>query len=305
MAKIQYKEFAFAPETLKIIGIADAIVSQYQAQGFDLTLRQLYYQFVAKGFIPNKQAWYTKLQGIVNDARLAGLLDWDAIVDRTRNLMSLQHWGSPSDPVRMLAHSYHEDLWADQRYRVEVWIEKDALAGVLDSVCPQLDVPYFSCRGYTSQSEMWVASQRIVQRAQTQGQGTIILHMGDHDPSGIDMTRDIKDRLKLFTEKDFPGDPIVKVKRIALTMKQIERYHPPPNPVKVTDSRFKAYQARYGDSSWELDALEPAVLVRLVNRWVGKYMDPVKMEEGLKRQEAGRRQLKAVSRNWEKALSVC
>lgn len=304
MPKIQYKDIDFTPETQKIITVADQIVTQYQAQGYDVTLRQLYYQFVAKGLLANAQKNYDRLQAIVSDARLAGLLDWTAIVDRTRNLMSLRHFSSPAAGVETIALGYREDVWRTQPHRVEVWIEKDALAGVLEACCPKLDVPYFSCRGYTSQSEMWGAAQRIIRRFQHSKQRTIILHLGDHDPSGIDMTRDIRDRLALFTEKHV-GEVPCYVKRVALTMKQIDRYHPPPNPAKVADSRFKSYVAKYGHYSWELDALPPDVLVALVQRQVLQYVDQDRMQIAVAKQQSNQKSLTRVAQNWDTALDAC
>jgi len=147
-------------------------------------------------------------------------------------------------------------------------VEKDALLGVIQTACDPLEVSYFSCRGYVSQSEMWRASERF--RGQIEnGKRITLLHLGDHDPSGIDMTRDIGDRLEMFLR----GLPSVEVKRIALNGDQIKRYSPPPNPAKNTDSRFANYMTMYGRESWELDALEPRVLIDLIQGTVSDYMD--------------------------------
>jgi hypothetical protein len=199
--KIEYVPKNFSNGSLRIIELAEQICTDYAAQGFDLTLRQLYYQFVARGHIPNKDTEYKRLGSIINDARLAGLVDWDHIVDRTRNLRTLGHWDDPADIIGSAVNSFRTDKWATQPVRIEVWIEKDALVGVLDATCPGLDVPYFSCRGYTSQSEIWGAAQRLDQYLWA-GQDVLIIHLGDHDPSGIDMSRDIEDRLRMFTRKD-------------------------------------------------------------------------------------------------------
>src|SRR5262249_10346260 len=158
------------------------------AQGYNLTLRQLFYQFVSRDLIPNNVRSYKRLGSIINDARLAGLIDWSAIEDRTRNLHELPCWRTPAGIIRSCAQQYRTDLWAKQENRVEVWIEKEALAGVFERVCDELRVPFFSCRGYTSQSEMWVAGHRL-KRIIDAGQRPVILHFGDHDPSGMDMTR--------------------------------------------------------------------------------------------------------------------
>jgi hypothetical protein len=162
--KIKYQSCNFRPDSLAIIAHANQIIEAYQAQGFVLTLRQLYYQFVAKGILANKQRNYIRLGSIINDARLAGLVDWSALEDRTRNLRDLAHWTDPSAIVEACAEQFRVDLWSTQRHRVEVWIEKDALVGVIEGVCEEYDVPYFSCRGYVSQSEMWGAAMRAVNR---------------------------------------------------------------------------------------------------------------------------------------------
>lgn len=142
----------------------------------------------------------------MNDARLAGLMDWTHLEDRTRNLRSLSHWSDPRDILDSAAAGYRTDKWAHQPYRPEVWIEKDALVGVIEGVCEANDVPYFSCRDYTSQSEVWGAAQRLLRHVR-RGQIPVVLHLGDHDPSGLDMTRDITDRLGLFLGQDVELPP--------------------------------------------------------------------------------------------------
>lgn len=244
---------------------ANEIIAEYQKQGFDLTLRQLYYQFVARDLISNKVEEYKRLGTIVSDGRLAGLIDWHAIEDRTRNLQSNSHWDSPADILHACARQYQVDKWAGQKYRPEVWIEKDALVGVISGVCSRLDVPYFSCRGYTSQSEMWNAGQRLGGYVEDD-QKPLILHFGDHDSSGIDMSRDIRDRLRLFMGG-------TEFERLALNMNQVEEFNPPPNPAKIKDPRAKGYIAEFGAESWELDALEPSVLSGLIETTVEQYRD--------------------------------
>ena len=265
MPKIAYIEKRFNSTSKVVIEQANAIIDEYRLQGFDLTLRQLYYQFVARDLIPNKFTEYKRIGSIVNDARLAGLIDWDALKDMTRNLRGLQHWSSPTQILDAAIRGYRRNMWETQSEYVEVWIEKDALIGVIEAVCNEFDVSYFSCRGYTSQSEMWNAAQRIESVAA--GKHATILHFGDHDPSGMDMTRDIRDRLDLF----LPG--LVNVTRVALTMDQIDEYDPPPNYAKLTDSRANDYIAEYGDSSWELDALEPAVIANLIRESIEPLRD--------------------------------
>jgi hypothetical protein len=296
MSKIAYIEKNFRAETLEIVEQANAIIKEYEDQGFDLTLRQLYYQFVARDLIPNTQRDYKRLGSIINDARLAGLIDWESIIDRTRNLQALGHWNSPESIIRSAERGYHIDFWKRQEYRPEVWVEKEALIGVFARVCNELDIPYFACKGYNSQSEMWGASQRFLQYIDN-GQVPIVLHFGDHDPSGVDMTRDIEDRLEMFTEQYG-----VEVNRLALNWDQIEMYNPPPNFAKITDSRAVAYIAEYGEDSWELDAMEPQVLAGLVREAVDGIRDYSTWAEDEEREELEKAQLRMIRQNWSAIL---
>jgi len=225
MPKIRYGENRFSPATLRMIEQANAIIATYAAQGFDLTLRQLYYPFVSRDLFANRDTEYKRLGGIMSDARLAGLIDWQAIVDRTPNVRQNAHWDEPSAIITSAASSFAIDKWQDQEFRPEVWIEKDALVGVIGGVCQRLDVPYFSCRGSTSQSEMWVAARRLQQHAYND-QTPIILHLGDHDPSGKDMTRDVEDRIELFMQ----GVADVEVRRLALNYDQVRQSQPAAQP---------------------------------------------------------------------------
>lgn len=292
MPKICYTPRKFSPTSMGMIQKANEIIAEYESQGFALTLRQLYYQFVARDLIPNNLRSYKNLGSVVNDGRLAGLIDWNHITDRTRSLKKRSHWSDPADIISAVARSYHIDMWANQKYRPEVWIEKDAIAGVIEDVCEELSVPYFSCRGYTSQSEMWVGAQRIATWAKRAKQTPIIFHFGDHDPSGKDMTRDIVDRLELFMGG-------VKLERLALNMDQVEKYEPPPNPAKLTDSRANAYVAEFGDDSWELDALEPKVLVDLIRKNVNALKDKKVWDEDQERLDTEKALLAKCSAKWE------
>lgn len=284
MPRICYQPRKFSKTSQVIIGLADEIIEDYMDQGYVLTLRQLYYQFVARDYLPNTQQSYKRLGSIINDARLAGLIDWTAIEDRTRSLSSMVHWKTPGAMLNALAGNFHYDKWAPQPCRVEVWIEKEALAGVFERVCRKWDVPFLSCRGYGSQSVMWEAARRIKSRDQP----TIILHFGDHDPSGIDMSRDIVERLRLFrADIDFH--------RMALNMDQVHQYHPPPNPTKLSDSRSSSYVRLYGLESWELDALEPSVLSALVEGEVVGNMDKELWEQEVERELEARDRLFALA----------
>ena len=302
MPKICYQTKRFSESALERIQQANQILDAYAAQGFDLTLRQLYYQFVSRAIIPNKDTEYKRLGELISDARMAGLIDWNRITDRTRNLRDLAHWDSPQDIIDACASQFRLSKWKAQPNYVEVWVEKDALIGVVEQAANGSDVPCFSCRGYTSQSEMWSASQRLLGRLKA-GKTVTILHLGDHDPSGIDMTRDIRERLSDFIGYHSPGFLArFHVNRIALTMDQIQQYNPPPNPAKVTDSRAGAYIAEYGDESWELDAIPPTDMAVLITEAVADLTDPELWQYDQNREDGHKADLGLVARSWESVV---
>lgn len=290
MPKRQYKEIRFQPKSLDLIELVNRIIDEYQAEGYELTLRQVYYQLVARGYIPNSERSYKNLGNLINDGRLAGLIDWYAIVDRTRNLRRNSHWSNPQSIMESAKYSYMLDRWKDQPNYVEVWVEKDALIGIVSQICQKLDVPHFSCRGYTSQSEMWTAAMRFNQFDYKESR--TIIHLGDHDPSGIDMTRDIQERLQLFGAD-------VDVKRVALTMEQIERFNPPPNPTKLSDARASGYISKYGHECWELDALEPKIITSLIHNEVTALMDEDLFHDVAKRETIDKANIQLICDNYE------
>lgn len=287
--KIAYINKRFREETLKLIALADQICAEYARQRLNLTLRQLYYQFVARDIIPNNMKSYKRLQKTVNEARLAGLLDWEAIVDRTRNLQTPASWSTPGSIIGSAAHSYRRDLWENQEVLVQCWVEKDALLGVIERAAAKYRLPYFSCRGYVSQSEIWQHAQDL----QQESRDVIILHLGDHDPSGVDMTRDMQDRFHLF------GATNVHFERIALTMSQVDELNPPPNPAKITDTRAGSYISQYGHDSWELDALKPNYMVDLVNERAEAHIDLNRWDEDLEVEGKERDGLREISDRYD------
>ena len=278
MPRIKYTSTNFRAASLERIEQANTIIEEYAQQGFTLTLRQLYYQFVSRDLIPNRQTEYDRLGKLISNARLAGLIDWASIEDRTRWLRQLPAWQNPTHFLENVTPQYRLDPWVDQDDYVEVWIEKDALIGVIEGVCKAWGVPYFACRGYVSQSEQWRAGRRWL-RKRNEGKRVTVLHLGDHDPSGIDMSRDTRERGRMFSQGG-----LANFRRLALNMDQVDEYNPPPNPAKMSDSRFGAYVTEYGDDCWELDALEPAVITELIETNIEDFVDPI-VWDGTKRRE--------------------
>lgn len=323
MPKIKYKKYRPDTDSRWLIAQANQILEEYVEQGFLLTLRQLYYQFVARDLFPESRRWrlvgskwvrdpegtknaepnYMKLSHVVSTrAREAGMVDWEHLQDRGRYVRKFSHWDSPSDVVQDCIDQYRVDLWENQKTRVEVWVEKEALVDVVGRAAERWDVPYFPNKGYLSTSAAWDAGHnRFLKWKNEYGQDTIILHLGDHDPSGVQMTQDIRERI--FRYSSSYGDlemPGIEVRRIALNLDQIEEYNPPPDPAKQTDTRFARYFEEFGvDESWELDALDPNVIVELIEEEIDDIVDNSLFAKDQKRQEEHRGQLKEIVQSLE------
>jgi hypothetical protein len=256
----------FAPKTLRLIELINDIIDDYQAQGFRLTVRQLYYQLVARDIIPNTLQEYKRIASIINDGKLAGEIDWEAIEDRTREFVRQTRWQNGAHILQAAVNSFHKDMWVHQAYRVFVIVEKEALVGVLEPTCQALDTPLLAARGYPSGTVLREFVESDIAPCYSEGKEPVILHLGDHDPSGIDMSRDLSERISLFAGEQ------VEIRRIALTMDQIGEQDPPENPAKTTDARFEGYRRLYGESSWELDALSPAYLANLLRTNIERFI---------------------------------
>ena len=254
-------------ERVNILSRSIEIIEDYETKGYDLSLRQLYYQLVSKNVIPNNKDEYRKLGDLIKHGRRAGYIDWDMIVDRGRTLDSSPHWESAADVMKTASDIFRLDRWEDQETRLYIMVEKAALIGILWPVCRKYDVPFTALRGYSSESHLYKIARQIRSYIEN-GQHVKILYLGDHDPSGLDMDRDIEERLRLLGS--LGG---VDLSRLALTFEQIEELNPPPNYAKVTDSRSKTYIPLYGDKSWELDAVEPSYLAALVENHIKENLD--------------------------------
>ena len=265
------------------------VLNEYAGLGYAITLRQLYYQMVSRGLMPNHVQEYKRLGDVIRKAREGGYVDWDAIVDRGRQPVMPPHWRSASELMQAAARQFRLDRWADQPHYVEVWCEKDALSSILEPICNQYHVHMMANRGYSSATAMWQAAQRI-QDASDREQYPVIIYLGDHDPSGVDMSRDVQDRLDLLSYHT----PI-EVIRIALNFDQVQTYNPPPNPTKLTDSRAGSYIAIYGKDSWELDALNPQTLNQIVTDQIENLIDHDLYDQQLLREEAIKLQLQELA----------
>lgn len=317
-----------------------SIITNYRNQGYILTLRQLYYQLVAGDMIRNDDKVYKKLSSVLDDLRYSGKVDWNAIEDRGRvPYMPYTADGIPA-AMRDIIYSYRRRRCDDQDNVVEVWTEKDAISGILKRITSKYTVQLVVNKGYSSSTAMYGAYNRIVE-ALEDGKSFHLYYFGDHDPSGLDMIRDISERLVFMLQKgdhyelvdeiyhewnrefgyqfeywDLVDAGMIteefhdsfsldkeddaekirfatlryalqqsgrfKVTPLGLTMDQIQQYRPPSNPAKITDPRAKWYVEQHGGISWEVDALRPDVMERIVEDGILSSID-------LNKQCSGRR----------------
>lgn len=266
----------------EIIEAAYDIAAEYDRQGLRLTLRQLYYQFVARGLLGSGQKVYKRIGAALVEARLDGRFPIDWIEDRGRSagasdLECADDLDAAEDNARDLVGRSPWYLrygrWYGQPVVPFVWVEKEALAGVLEPICTELGVGMFACKGYPSVSAVsaWVSETH-------EGLGDVgaearIVYFGDHDPDGLEIPKSALDMVRKVQRVKGEWFP-VDLDRVALTMAQIRRYNPPPFGAKVTSARYQRYVDETGtDDAWELDALEPTVLRQLVRDNVESFFD--------------------------------
>lgn len=318
-----------------------SIVRRYNAQGYKLTLRQLHYQLVQANKIVNHQSAYSKLGDILDDCRYSGKIDWDMIEDRGR-VPYIPYWAdNAADAIDGLVGYFRINRQENQKNHVELWTEKDALSGIFKVTTEKYHIQLVVNKGYSSSSAIYLAYSRLIRKINNEGTVTI-LYFGDHDPSGLDMIRDIRERLLFFIcsgtrikdvirweanewyrvqglsiydlvdhysvsdkilknmgedsfdQKLFEASillaylvekNIFKILPIGLTMDQIQKYNLPPNPAKMTDSRANSYIEKFGNISWEVDALNPEILTEIVEQHIQEQIDISLFNEKLEEEE--------------------
>ena len=286
--KVKYIKKRLTSKKMELVEIANKICEEYLERGYILTLRQCYYQAVSKALIENNNNSYKRFGEAVKDGRLLGLIDWAAIEDRSRSLFGNNHIDNPAELIEKTVYRYKVDKWEGQPCYLECWIEKDALRQVAGKACAPLDVDYFPCKGYPSISELRDAALRFQRRADRE---CIILYLGDHDPSGVDMDRNLRDAMALYGAD-------VKITRLALNMQQVQEYNPPPNFAKESDSRYGQYVKKYGEHCWELDAMKPEIMEDIIRAAIQKHMDADLFEAACQREAEGRAELRKLAANY-------
>jgi len=357
--KRRYAHKTFASAHLAIIEQANRVIEQRRSEGFSsMTLREIYYQFIAHDLFPDDRRWlwennkwvrdkdgsnpnstknaqpnYKWLGQILVDARMAGLIDWNRMADNVRSA-SLRGggWRDPAHYAESIGTDYARNTSSVQDVWIEVWVEKDAQVGIVDSIVREWRISSFACRGNVSSSAIYQAGLRLADKIQA-GKRVVILHLGDHDPNGIDMSRDNEDRLRQMILVNLGVDPLEVAdcaaledpgdeewgflwedattvedpflfRRIGLNMDQIREFNPPPSPAKITDSRARGYIERFGEDSWELDALTPAAMREIITANVLEFFDLDAFREVLDEEEIERNQLTSIADRWDEVAEA-
>jgi len=293
----------FQQKTLELISKAKLALEQHRPW-WPLTLRQIYYRLVAWGVIDNSDPSYKRLSTVLVDARMEGLIEWEAMEDRSRRILEPNGWeGVESYVEAERAHflrRYRRDLMQEQLVAVEVWVEKDALSHLVYQVASRYCARVVVARGFASASYLNQARERILANAEN-GQDTTILYFGDLDPSGWEMPLDIQNRL----EEMGVGES-VKVKRCALNLDHVNQFKLSHNPdqLKPGDPNAQKFVAQFGLMAVELDALSPEDLQRLVQESIEQEIDMGVYRAALEEERADREKLGELRARVEQALET-
>ncbi len=288
----------------EIIPIVNNVLSQYD---FKLTVRQIYYRLISDPYslFDNNRNNYTGFDRILTRAREEGLIDWTRIEDRTRQSLGGEGHIEEETPEEFMQsylwtfkncyNYYDKKMWTSQQNFIEVWVEKDALSSLVAQVCDKYRVLTFPSRGYSSFTKVKEGIGRLHKNTEIisekpgepiTNKPTYVLHLTDLDPSGLGMTQDLKKRLLKY-QADF-----IKVRRIGLDISQVTKFNLRPNPVKQADTRTADYVQVYGSDCWELDALPPDELQKIITREIKKYIDKKAWKDTEEEIEKGKEEIK-------------
>jgi hypothetical protein len=307
--KVPYKQKDKFMSFFTAVKRTNAIILDYAAQNLlPLTLRQIHYQMVVRHRedFPNTKTSYDHLNIDLVDARLAGLVPWNAIDDPTRDVHQFVGWASVQAHLLSVASYHHLNRWENQEYRPIVLVEKDAALGIISRVCDDLDVPYVSLKGYGSVTALRNKVAQHCRVAFDRYKVPVVIHLSDHDASGWDMPRSLQEYLDLLVGRR------VDMRHIALTLDQIAKGYGdgeplPSDPVKSTDPRAKKYIEHLGErglesGAWEMDALPPADLHNLIADEIKSLRDEDKWNEVEAREQEQREQLRETAGRWNDPL---
>lgn len=231
---------------------------------YPMTVRQVFYRMVSIGMIGKTENEYKNtIVRLLGEMRRTSEIPFDWIADSTRWMRKPKSYSSLENMLRYSAQSYRRSLWDNQPVYVEVWLEKEALAGVLYEVTEKWDVPLMVTRGYPSLSYLYSAAETIAAKSR-RGKSTYLYYFGDYDPSGLDIPRKVESDLR-----EFAPDADIEFKRVAVTLEQIETLKLQTRPTKRTDSRSRNFTGE----SVEVDAIQSATLLEIVSSCITQHID--------------------------------
>jgi len=232
-----------------------SILEYYKNKGTRITLRHLYYKLVSKRIIVGKKGQYDSIRKLMTTAREEHYFPIDCLIDSSRVPVIRSQYENIQNYGNAVVSSYTRDRWESQDTYVEVWIEKASMTGILKDITRKYCVPLVIGNGYNSLPAVIEGVNRISSYGKDDN---VIIYLGDLDPSGIDMDREIRQRFI----KHFHIEP--DMQRIALTIEQTQEFNLAPQlEIKKTDPRYPKYKALYGDDSWELEALDIDIVMRV------------------------------------------
>jgi len=256
-----------------------AVMRAFQEAGYPQTVRQVFYKLTTFGAVEKTEQGYKGVAYHLLKMRRAGALPYYWIADNTRWVRKPDTYDDISQFLTISRDAYRRALWAGQPDYIEVWCEKDALAGVLSDVTNEFDVPLYVSRGFASETYVYEAAQAIKRK----GKPTYIYYFGDYDPSGVAARNDVRRKLASMGAR-------VNFEAAAVTPDQVTRWSLPTRPTKKTDSRAKGWR---GDSV-ELDAIPADQLRRLVRDVIERHIDSRELEETRRAERLERQALEQV-----------
>jgi hypothetical protein len=233
-----------------------------------ITLRGLFYRLVSSGHLNNTQKEYKRLGRTMTSAREGGDVPFAWIVDHVRSTLKPSSWSGLEDFGETVCRAYRKDLWSQMPHHIEIFVEKDAIAGTIQPVTHEYDVALQVCRGYASLSfvgeiaHVWGRVKKPIHA----------YYLGDFDPSGFDIERDLREKLSHYSGRGFGWE------RLAIQPEDFTRHDLIALPVKASDNRAKGFQDKYGDQCAEVDALPPTELRQRVQDAIESHIDQDRWE---------------------------
>lgn len=257
-----------------------AIRWEFEQQKPPMTVRQMFYRMSSEGVVPKTEGGYRRVQYALTAMRKQGAIPYSWLADNTRWRRKPETYKSLTDMMEQTQRFYRRELWSNQAAYVEIWLEKDALAGVIYDITAEFDVPLYVTRGYPSLSYLWDAAEHL----RDIGKPAYIYHFGDYDASGKDAARAIREGLQEFGAE-------FHFEEVAIAAWQIQTLNLQTRPAKRSDPRAKGW----GGEAVELDAMPPKVLRGLVRQVIEQHIDQAALARLLEIQEQERESLRAIT----------